>query len=246
MPPSSVPKYQAIYAVLRQQILDGEFPPGSRLAPQQELADRFGVTLMTLRQALGSLESDGLVRAARGKGTFVADRPIDIRVGNLSSFSDQMQRAGVDLHTEVVGFESVVHPGASAALDDPGELIRITRIRRVAGQPISLQRSYVSAGLSLSETMVASASLYDSIESATGWVVAEAVETISAVLLSQADAATLEAAPGSPALRSVRTSINQYRQPFLYDEALLVGGRCSIAANRSSERLSITYGHDPQ
>ncbi|MBT8240477.1 MAG: GntR family transcriptional regulator [Acidimicrobiia bacterium] len=246
MPPSSVPKYQAIYAVLRQQILKGEFAPGSQLPPQQELADRFGVTLMTLRQALASLESDGLVRAARGKGTFVADRPIDISVGNLSSFSAQMKRAGVDLGTEVVGFEAVVHPEASAALDDPGELIRITRIRRVAGLPISLQRSYVSAAVSVSKTSLDSASLYDSIESATGWVVAEAAETISAVLLSEADAAALDADPGSPALRSVRTSINQYGHPFLYDEAFLVGGRCSIAANRSSDRLSITYGHDPQ
>lgn len=243
MPPRSVPKYQAIYAVLRQQILDGELKPGSQLPPQQELADRFGVTLMTLRQAVASLESDGLVRAARGKGTFVADRPVDISLGNLSSFADQMERAGVDLHTEVVGFEIAVHPDASEALGDQGQLVRITRIRRVGGLPISLQRSYLSSSVSLSEDLLAHASLYDSIRSATGWVVAEAAETISAVLLSEADAARLDADPGSPGLRSIRTSINQYGQPFLYDEALLVGGRCSIAANRTSDRLSITYGH---
>lgn len=243
MPPRSVPKYQAIYAVLRQQILDGELEPGSQLPPQQELADRFGVTLMTLRQAVASLESDGLVRAARGKGTFVADRPVDISLGNLSSFADQMQRAGVDLHTEVVGFEVAVHHDASEALGDQGQLLCITRIRRVGGRPISLQRSYLSSSVSLSEQMLADASLYDSIRSTTGWVVAEAAETISAVLLSEADAARLEADPGSPGLRSVRTSINQYGQPFLYDEALLVGERCSIAANRTSDRLSITYGH---
>ena len=49
-----VPKYQAIYSLLRQRILDGEFAPGSQLPPQAELAASFKVTLMTLRQAIGA------------------------------------------------------------------------------------------------------------------------------------------------------------------------------------------------
>ncbi|MFW2380738.1 MAG: GntR family transcriptional regulator [Acidimicrobiales bacterium] len=240
---SSVPKYQAIYTVLRQQILDGDFAPGSKLPPQQDLADRFGVTLMTLRQAVGSLESDGLVRVARGKGTFVADRPVDISLGNLSSFAAQMQRAGIDLRTEVVGFDVADHRDASMALDDQGELVCITRVRRVGRLPISVQRSFLSSSIVLSREKLSHASLYDSIEAVTGWVVAEVMETISAVLLSEEDGALVSADPASAALRSVRTSINQYGRPFLYDEALLVGGRSSIEANRTSDRLSITYGH---
>ena len=57
MPTPAVPKYQAIYLVLRQRILDGELAPGSRLASQQELANEFGVTVMTLRQAIAALEA---------------------------------------------------------------------------------------------------------------------------------------------------------------------------------------------
>ena len=54
-----VPKYQAIYSVLRERILGGEYAPGSKLPPQQGLAGEFGVTLMTLRQAVSALEADG-------------------------------------------------------------------------------------------------------------------------------------------------------------------------------------------
>ncbi len=242
-----VPKYQAIYAVLRQQILDGEFAAGSRLPPQQELADGFGVTLMTLRQAVSALESDGLVWAARGKGTFVADQPIDISVGNLSSFAQQMRSAGVDMSTDNLSIAAVAAaemPAAAAALETESELCCLTRRRRSGTTPISLQRSYLTkeVGLLDPEADPVGDSLYDAIEALTGWVVAQARESITAVSLSPEDAELLQTEPDHPAILSIRTSINQFDRAFLYDEAVLVGGRCSIVADRSSDRLSLHYG----
>lgn len=241
------PKYQAIYAVLRRQILEGEYEPGSQLPPQQGLAEEFGVTLMTLRQAVGALESDGLVWAARGKGTFVSERPVDISVGNLSSFAQQMRSAGVHLQTEVLAIEAVgaaEAARAATALGATGELSCVTRRRRVHGTPISLQRSYMIRGTGPIEPgrELEGESLYEAIEASTGWLVAEAHESITAVSVTVEEAEMLEAEERQPAMLSLRTSINQFSQPFLFDEALLVGGRCSIVANRGSDRLSLDYG----
>ncbi len=243
----SLPKYQAIHAALRQRILAGELSPGERLPPQQELADTFGVTLMTLRQAVGALESDGLVRAERGNGTFVADRPVDIRVGNLSSFAQQMRSAGVDMTTEILGqgvSDASAYPDIAAALGGGAELVWLTRRRSVGGVPLSLQRSYLLGGVvsfAPGELLIDD-SLYDTIEAATGWVVAEAQESITAVSVSSEDAAALDIDPAQPALLSVRTSINQFGQPFLYDEALLVSGRCMLTADRTAGRMSLNFG----
>lgn len=241
-----VPKYQAIYSTLRQRILDGDLAAGSQLPSQHDLASEFGVTLMTLRQAMTALENDGLVWAARGKGTFVAERPVDISIGNLRSFAGEMRDAGMDMVTDVleicVGGDAA-NDQASAALDTTHELVCITRRRRVDGVPISLQRSYMvrSVGVLDPSAGFDADSLYDAIEAATGWVTEEAAETISAIALTNGEAKDLDSEAGQPALLSIRTSFNQFGQPFLYDEALLVGGRCSIAANRSSERLSLNY-----
>lgn len=251
---TQVPKYQAIHAVLRQRIITGELAPGSQLPPQQELADDFGVTLMTLRQAIGALEAEGLVWAARGKGTFVADRPVDVTVGNLSSFAAQMRAAGVALSTEVLAVEEVeeveeaatgAERQAAAALGVDGALTRIVRRRSVAGVPFCLQHSYLARDLvAIAEPAeLGDASLYDTIEAATGRHVAEARESITAVSLSDADAEVLAAPIGQAALLSVRTSIDQFGRSFLYDEARLVGGRCVIEADRRSDRLSLLYGH---
>ncbi len=247
-PKQQGPKYRAIQAVLRQRILDGELAPGERLPPQQEMADQFSVTLMTLRQALGALEADGLVRAERGKGTFVTDRPVDISVGNLSSFADEMRSAGVELTTDVLDATVLavdVEVAAAAALGlEGGDLLCVTRRRAIDGLPIGLQRSYLAVGVLDLEPGgdLESESLYEAIAGRTGWDVAEARESITAVSLTAEDAAHLDAAAGHPALLSIRTSINQFGQPFLYDEALLVGGRCTIAADRRSDRLSMSYG----
>lgn len=247
------PKYQAIYDVLRRRILDGVLAPGEQLPPQQELAASFGVTLMTLRQAIAALEGDGLVRAERGRGTFVADRPVDIAVGNLSSFAEQMRSAGVDLVTEVLDVRSggagewsvaAAALGVDSGVDGDGRLVRIVRRRSVGGQRVGLQRSYVGDDAIDNEGVdgLAASSLYEAIAAHTGRVVTEARESITAVALTADDAALLDAEPGHPALLSVRTSIDQFGQPLLYDEAWLVGGRSTITADRSTQRLALHYG----
>lgn len=245
MPSPSVPKYQHIYAVLTQRILDGEYAPGEKLVPQQELADSFGVTLMTLRQAVLALQRDGLVWAARGKGTFVAERPVDISLGNLSSFAQQMRASGVELRTEILHVDSIAAPDhlkAASALELNTEMCCVTRRRSAGAEPFSLQRSYLAKDLGVvDQDGYEGESLYDAIRDVTGWVVAGAKESLEAVLLSSHDAEILSARAGDPALRSVRVSINQFQDPYLYDEALLVSARCTMTADRTADRLSLRY-----
>ncbi|GAA4078191.1 MULTISPECIES: GntR family transcriptional regulator [Actinomadura] len=60
----------AITAELRQAVVDGVYPPGHRLV-QEELADRFGVSRIPLREAIRTLVGEGLLRSEPGRGTFV-------------------------------------------------------------------------------------------------------------------------------------------------------------------------------
>ncbi len=255
MPAPQVPKYQAIYNLLRRRILDGELVPGERLSSQAVLADSFGVTLMTLRQAIAALEVDGLIRTVRGRGTFVTDNPVDINLGNLSSFAQQMRLAGVALTSKIFDVATMAadsHPSSAVALGIQGDIQRITRLRLVQGEPFALQRSYLDPTIDVlpggstsarvkEQSSLINDSLYDSIEAATGWTVAMATETITAVGLVASDAELLEVEVAQPALLSIRVSFNQFDQPFLYDEALLAGERCTMSADRTSDRLSLRY-----
>jgi GntR family transcriptional regulator len=67
------PKYLRIADVLRAEIQSGDLPPGSRLPAETDLADRFGVSPPTLRQALSLLRAEWLIESRHGIGTFVRE-----------------------------------------------------------------------------------------------------------------------------------------------------------------------------
>ncbi|MDO8389726.1 MAG: GntR family transcriptional regulator [Actinomycetota bacterium] len=59
---------EAVAALLRQRIVRGELPVGTKLPTEEELTERFGIARTTLREALRILESQGLIRIKRGRG----------------------------------------------------------------------------------------------------------------------------------------------------------------------------------
>lgn len=66
-----VPVYLEIARVLAERVSSGKYAPGSRLPSGAELCAEFDVSPMTLRRALARLQNQGLIKAVRGKGTFV-------------------------------------------------------------------------------------------------------------------------------------------------------------------------------
>lgn len=70
-----VPLWHRIEGVLRHKIAIGEYQPGAALPSEPELAASFGVSRMTVREAVRGLTSQGLVRQIQGKGTFVLRGP---------------------------------------------------------------------------------------------------------------------------------------------------------------------------
>ncbi|HEX5417088.1 MAG TPA: GntR family transcriptional regulator [Chloroflexota bacterium] len=69
---SFVPLYIQLRNIIQRQIMSGETPPGTALASEPALCRIHGVSRITVRQALGELESEGLIRREPGRGTFVA------------------------------------------------------------------------------------------------------------------------------------------------------------------------------
>ena len=80
---SYVPLYYQLQEVLKQQIESGIWRPGDRLPSEPELAQRFGVSRVVVRQALGILESDAQIARLKGRGTFVARPKLNYRASGL-------------------------------------------------------------------------------------------------------------------------------------------------------------------
>lgn len=67
--------FQDIADRIAAMIGEGAYPPGSRLPGERELAERFGVSRVTVREAEIALQAAGLIRIKTGAGVYVADAP---------------------------------------------------------------------------------------------------------------------------------------------------------------------------
>src|SRR4029450_6640339 len=118
-----VPRYHRIAETLRDRIREGLLAPGARLANQRQLAKSFGVTLMTLRQALELLEREHLITRRHGLGTFVAPPSVDYDTMPLPPLAGDLSAKGEPVATRLLGTRF-------AAADR-----RVAEALRLAGRP---------------------------------------------------------------------------------------------------------------
>jgi len=108
---SPVPYYHQVKDSLRDSILNSTWPPGTALPSEADICEVFGVSRITVRQALAELELEGLVRRERGRGTFVAEPKIRERiVGHLTGFYEDMTAQGLEPQTRVLNKSIIEAP----------------------------------------------------------------------------------------------------------------------------------------
>ncbi|HZR50571.1 MAG TPA: GntR family transcriptional regulator [Streptosporangiaceae bacterium] len=237
-----LPKYLRIHGELRDLIGSGRWPAGSLLPSQAELAAQFGVSIMTLRQALQLLTDEGLVQARHGSGTYVSAR-YDYDLGHLRSFAEDLASQGAQITTRVLAAGIVTPPADVAArLAAAGGVLRLRRLRLSAGQPVIVQTSYLPADLAavIERDDLTRRGLY-AILAAHGLAVSRASETITPISLGPADARDLTRPEAAPALLSHRVSFTAAGVPVIDDHAVLPGDRVAITADRSAGHLDARY-----
>ncbi|MGB9858933.1 MAG: FadR/GntR family transcriptional regulator [Moorellaceae bacterium] len=74
---------QAVFEQMKEQIFSGNWPPGSKIPSENELAKMFGVSRISVRSALQKLNTLGLVYSRQGGGTFVTDLTADVYLTSL-------------------------------------------------------------------------------------------------------------------------------------------------------------------
>jgi GntR family transcriptional regulator len=132
----SRPKWLQIAAALRTEIETMVNEGQSRLPTESILSERFGVSLMTLRQALGVLESEGLIERRPRHGTTITARARQPRhIYTLGKVSDVFEQQKTD-STRVLSARSVKTPALLAELFPGQENVRrLIRSRSIDGRP---------------------------------------------------------------------------------------------------------------
>ena len=130
------PLYQQLKERLRAEIARGAYTPGDQLPAEPELIRLYGVSRITVRQALSGLEVEGLIVRRHGKGTFVAERRIAHDLVRLTDFVEDMELAGLAPSSRVLRFarEATTHEVAEALNIPVGtEVVCVDRLRCGSG-----------------------------------------------------------------------------------------------------------------
>lgn len=125
---------------LRAALQSGEFPPGSKLPNELELAERFGVSRATVREGVRALVEEAQLRRVQGSGTFVTSRPalrnsLDVNF----SYTELIRASGREPGERCLSVtDAPATPRAVELLHlAPGAAtVRIERIRTADGRPV--------------------------------------------------------------------------------------------------------------
>jgi GntR family transcriptional regulator len=240
-----VPRYHRIAESLRARIREGELVPGGLLPNQRQLAKSFGVTLMTLRQALEVLERDDLIVRRHGLGTFVAAPSFDYDILHLRRFAGDLSAHGEHVTTRLLGSRiTIVDRRVTGALGlgPRARVVAIDRLRLVDGRPMSLQRSFLPAplGEKVLEADLGITPLSQVLEFKLGVTIERARETVSAVRLGRREARELGCRPGAPAFESERVSLDPAGNPVVFDRVFIPGDRFRITRELQYESSNLS------
>lgn len=203
--------------LLAQAIAAGDYPPGSQLPTERELAARYDVSLAPVRIALGELAAAGLIERTQGRGTFVRHTPVTVELSFRPNISGTMERLGLDYKVLVLEIAQVDGPKdilARLKFDKRTKLIQILRYLTIEGAIVAVLRAWMPArrfsGLLKDEALAGGASLYGRLEALFG-VVPRNIEATLAVAHADHLVSDIMGVPfGTPTMEVSTVAVDQH------------------------------------
>jgi DNA-binding GntR family transcriptional regulator len=233
------PRYLAVAQTLSQEIADGRHAVGAMLPTEHELAERFGVSRFTVREAIRRLNELGLVSRHQGVGTRVVAAQIAGRyVLSLAAIPDLWRF--VEATTLKVLRKKLIKAAAAEIPLPPIEgdtWLAIEGLRIGSGpkgKPLSLTHIYVNGAFRAIADRVGAKSVpvFALVEEAYGHRVSRLHQAITAISATEKIARLLDVKRGSPALSIVR----EYTGP---DETILEVSRAVTPAGRFTYAMDV-------
>ncbi|WP_175923396.1 GntR family transcriptional regulator [Burkholderia latens] len=228
VPLSAAPLYVQIKDTLRARILDGSYAPHSRMPSEHALCAMFDVSRITVRQALGDLQKEGLLFKLHGKGTFVSKPKAFQNVTSLQGFAEAMSSMGYEIVNQLRTFRTVKadrHLATKLHVPEGAPLVEIHRVRLLNREPVSLEQTWVpeALGKRLAGADLATRDIFLILENDCGVPLGHADVSIDAILADDEIVDALRVEESSPVLRIERLTHDASGAPVDYEHLYFRG-----------------------
>lgn len=143
---SGTPRHAQVSNWIRERIESGDWGQDFQLPSESKLGEQFSVSRITVRRALQTLESEGLIYRRQGLGSFVGTNRVSQGLVRLTDFAEDMVVAGMEPSSRVlhVGMEVATAAVATALHVDEGvQVMRMDRVRLGDGEPLAFDRTWL-------------------------------------------------------------------------------------------------------
>ncbi len=243
---SPLPLWAQLYDDLVRR-LEGE-SLGAAFPGEHELAEEYGVSRHTVREALRRLRDAGVLEYGRGRRPSVRRPHIEQPLGALYSLFSEVQARGMQQRSEVLVRDERRDPTIAARLgvDPDAPFVYLERLRCADDEPLAVDRAWLLASVArpLLTTDLSATSIYDELAERSGVRITDGQERIHAVVATAAQRQLL-GLPEGVALLAIERMAGTDGAPVEWRETLVRGDRFSVVATwapHSTYRMKVADG----
>jgi GntR family transcriptional regulator len=238
------PIYLQIAESIGSLLASGVLPPGYVLPSERVLCEQFGISRMTLRQAMSLLDREGLIDSRRGIGTLVKHSRLRKQQQELRSFSEEIRERGGHPESRLISL-GLSTPAAIVreffGLRGDQKVYEIQRVRLNDGEPLGLEIARIPERLCprLERFDLAKTSLYRVLEESYGLSLESCSEEISAEI-PNSECRKLLSVPARTAVLVVnRRTYTRDERPVEFTRSVFRGDRYSALVHSVRKTKSI-------
>lgn len=207
------PMYLQLREIIRTKIEDGEYPPGTAIPTEHELAKSYGINRLTVRNGITALVNEGLLKRIQGKGVYVLGEKREQDLETLEGFSQMVKKKNAEPSSHIFAKSSRLagHKyGKIFNIDPADQIFYIKRVNHIDHEPYSLEEIYIPQYVipeleDIDLTVFSIYEIYDfyNIE------ISYSHQTLDLTQLDQSDARFIDVDSSAPLLLFTNTSYNQ-------------------------------------
>jgi len=242
---SNIPLYHQLKNIIKAQIITGAIQPGDKIPSESELGERYGVSRITVRQAINSLVQEGYLYRKQGVGTFVTSLKLRRRLPRLYSFTEDMRELGLEPSSQVLEQKVVEADEEMAEILKlpPGDkrVNRLVRVRLANGEPILLERTFIPYYLcpDLTTEDLERGSLYSLLREKYNLLLDHAYETYEVGKVRKEEAKVLKCPSGFPAFVIERLTYLKTEIPVEWTKSVARGDRLRFTVRLVADQAQI-------
>ncbi len=233
------PLYVQLMEELETSIRNGVYKPGDKIMTEAEMAREYGVSLITVRKAVGSLMEKGLVVRKQGKGTFVTKPKYSRNMKKLQSFTEMCEQMGVKPGARVLENRLIMADKKVAdrlGIEPGSNVVYISRLRLADGEPVQVEKSYFPLKYAfLLEEDLNDGSMFECLKEKAGAKVASSEKMIELCRATAEEAALMDVKKGDYLLFVKSTAYDENGEPMYAGIQLINGDRFSLYVYESGK-----------